>query len=146
MSLLLRSFDAERLNYLVNHPEVRPTAGGDGQSYIDLSPFVPDEANHFLGGEHGGVFWHWTAPDTYEAHIFILPEGRGRWALDFAAEAIGYIQDQGAVHLWARVSHRHTQLFTLRVGFKPRGERTFDFGTGPVLYKLYDWRSECPQH
>jgi hypothetical protein len=90
------------------------------------------------------VFWQWTAPDCFEAHIFILPEGRGQWAMKFAAAAIAYAADLGAVQLWARVSDRHTQLFTRKVGFRFRGEQTFDFGEGPRMYQLYDWRRECP--
>jgi hypothetical protein len=145
MSLLRRSFDADRLNYLVNHPTIRPTSGGDGKSFIDLEPHLI-EMNHFLDGDHGGVFWHWSGPDAYEAHIFILPEGRGQWAHKFALEAIAYAEALGAIHLWARVTDRHTQIFTRRVGFKPRGEKTFDLGFGPVPYKLFDWRRQCPQH
>lgn len=142
--LLVPTLDAERLNYLVNHPEIRPTSGGDGKSYIDLSAHV-GEPNHFLDGEHGGIFLQWCAPDVYEAHISILPEGRGAWAMQIAAEAIDYMTVHGAIHLWARVSDRHTQLFTRKVGFTPRGARAFDFGGGPVEYQIYDWRRPCPQ-
>jgi hypothetical protein len=144
MSLLRRNFDADRLNYLVNHPTIRPTAGGDGKSPIDLAEHVALEMNHFLDGEHGGVFWHWSGPDAFEAHIFILPEGRGKWAHEFALAAIDYAAELGAIHLWARVTDRHTQIFTRRVGFRPRGEMTFDLGAGPVPYYLFDWRRECP--
>src|SRR3569833_3285988 len=60
----VRSFNGVRLNYLVNHPSIRPFAGGDGKSWIELSSQDKDPNNHFLNGEHGGLFFHWQAPNT----------------------------------------------------------------------------------
>jgi hypothetical protein len=144
---MIRSFDGERLNHLFNHPSIRPTSGGDGQSWIDASEAAADTFNHFIDGEHGGLFFHWQAPDTYETHIFVLPEGRGRWAYQLAEYGLEYMIAAGAIHLWARLpaDNRQTQIFTLRAKFKPRGERVFDLGGGPTLYRLFDWRRECPQ-
>jgi len=142
--VIARSFDVDRLNYLVNHPTIRPTAGGDGESYLDFTPLMGPE-NHFLAGEHGGHFFHWSSPDTYEVHIFILPEGRGKWAAGFVQDGLQYARDIGVRQLWARVSTRLMRMFTIRAGFEYRGDRTFDFGSGPELYSLYDWRNPCPQ-
>src|SRR3569833_43392 len=143
----VRSFNGVRLNYLVNHPSIRPFAGGDGKSWIELSSQAEDPSNHFLNGEHGGLFFHWQAPDTYEVHIFVLPEGRGTWAYRLAEYGLQYMISAGAIQLLARLpaEARHSEIFTLRAGFRPRGEKTFDLGGGPVRYRLYDWRKECPQ-
>lgn len=137
----MRSFDGERLNFLVNHPAIRPTAGGDGQSYIDIGRFAEDPANHFLDEGRGGLFFHWCAPDTYEVHIFVLPEGRGKWAYRFADAGLAYMIGEEAIHLWARVpaDSRQMDWFTRRL-FVLRGTRTFDLGAGPVLYSIFDWR------
>ncbi len=140
----MRSFDGERLNFLVNHPEVRPSSGGDGKSWLDLAPYLEDHDNHFLDGDHGGLFFHWQAPDTYEVHIFVLPEGRGAWAYWLADMGLEYMMARGAMHLWARLFDRHAKIFTRRL-FTYRGEKSFDLGGGPQTYSIFDWRRECPQ-
>ena len=142
----MRSFDSQRLNYLVNHPEIRPSIGGDGTSELDLSHNLLDW-NYFLEGEFGGFLLNWSAPATFEVHTFILPEGRGGWALEFAEKAINYMITEGVTHMWTRVpkKDRHTRLFTLKMGFVPCGSQTLDMGFGPVEYELFDWRSKCQQ-
>lgn len=139
-----RSFDGASLNYFANHPDVRSHLGG-APGFLDLAPYVEPTENHFLEGEHGGLFFCWSGPDIYEVHIAILPEGRGKWAYDFARFGLAYMQEQGAVHLWARIreTDRHSHLYTLRAGFEYRGTKTFDIGAGPVSYKLFDWRRGC---
>lgn len=144
---MIRCFDPARVNYLVNHPSIRPHIGGDGVSVMDLSEAVQNRDNVFLDGEHGGFAFIWTAPRTYEVHTFILPEGRGEWARDFADLARDWMGDNFADHLWTRVHPEagNVRAFTLRSGFKPAGEQTLDMGAGPVKYDLFDWRRECPQ-
>lgn len=138
---MMRSFNGERLNYLVNHPTIRPYVGGDGKSHLDLAKHLADH-NYFLEGDFGGFFCQWTAPDTYEIHTFILPEGRGEWAYEFAREGREYLANEGAIHLWTRVpvNDRHTRIFTLRAGFKPCGSQVLDIGHGLETYELYNWR------
>lgn len=140
--MIERSFDAVRLNSLVNDPGIRPDIGGDGESYIDLSQVVADEQNVLLLSEAGGFLCTWTAPDTYEVHTFILPSARGPAAFELAREGREWMFRHGCDHLWTRVDrrHRHTKLFTLKAGFRPCGEQTLDLGGGPVLYDLYNWR------
>jgi len=144
---LKRSFDPERANYLVNHPSVRPHVGGDVSAAIDLAAFVAERQNVFLDGEHGGFAFTWSAPRTYEVHTFILPEGRGEWAAEFAELARDWMGDNFADHLWTRVHPEAVNVrnFTLKAGFKPAGTNTLDLGAGPVAYDLFDWRPECQQ-
>ncbi len=144
--MIQRTFDAAILNEIVNHPEVRPTCGGDGESWIDLTEAVAEPKNHAVLWEHGCFFFGWSAPQTYEVHIFILPEGRGKQSYRIASEGIAYIVNQGADHLWARIAKNmpHLRHYTASAGFKPCGTDTIDLGAGPVAYDLYQWRKQCP--
>lgn len=145
--MIARSFDADRINELVNHPAIRPFVGGDIETVLDLTNAVQDDANHFLTGEHGGFACTWSAPLTYEIHTFVLPEGRGRWAFEFARAGRNYMVGIGATHLWTRVhpDAANVRRFTLAAEFKPAGTHRIDLGGGPVIYDLFDWRSPCPQ-
>lgn len=141
-----RSFDADRLNHIVNHSSVRPHVGGDPSVYLDLSHLIANRDNYALLGEHGGFFFTWTAPGTYEIHAFILPEGRGPQARDLALAARDYMQREGATHLWTRVERgaENVRKFTLAGGLKPCGEQILDLGAGPTTYDLFHWRPGCP--
>lgn len=139
----MRIYDAERINYLVNHPEIRPFVGGDISQSIDLSPAIADPANIFLGGNHGAFCASWTGPGVYEIHTLILPDGRGKWAYEFAKAARAHIVELGARHLWTRVhpDAANVRFFTLRAGFRPAGKHRVDLGAGPVDYDIFDWRA-----
>lgn len=136
--------DAAVINHYANHPDIRPFIGGDGE--LDLSNAIYDP-HVALFGEFGGFVFSWTAPETYEVHTLIAPEGRGQWAFDFAKLAIVHMVSIGASHLWTRVKpeHRHTAIFTRKMGFKPCGQVLTDFGFGAETYNLYDWRMPCQQ-
>lgn len=141
--MIERSFDADRINELVNHPTIRPYVGGDGKSHLDLTATVTNLQNYWLLGPHGGFGYIWTAPDTYEIHTFILPEGRGREAYRLAQESLKFMKSQGATHLWTRVDPEaaNVRRFTLSAGLKPAGHNTVDLGGGPVTYDLFHWRA-----
>lgn len=145
--MIERSFDAEIINALVNHPAIRPHVGGDPSVPIDLTAAVGNTDNYFLLGDHGGFACSWTAPKTYEIHTFVRPEGRGKWAYQLARAGRDYMEAIGATHLWTRVhpDAENVKRFTLAAGFKPAGSHTVDFGIGPQIYDLYDWRTTCQQ-
>ena len=144
---MIRSFDAELVNSIVNDPSVRPHVGGDGTSYIDLTAIVEDDKNHAILGPHGGFLCTWSAPETYEIHTFILPDGRGPEAAALALATRDYLEGIGATHLWTRVEKtmENVRKFTLAAGFKPCGEQTLDLGGGPTAYELFNWRPSCQQ-
>lgn len=144
---MIRSDNPEHANWLVNHPGIRPFIGGDGKSFVDLTAAVLNNDNYLLLGDHGGFMLTWTAPGTFEVHTFILPEGRGRAALELASEAREYMVSQGMQHLWTRVpiGARNVRRFTMAMGLVPCGFQTCDFGGGPVEYELFEWRHECQQ-
>ena len=131
--------DAALVNRFANDPAIRPFVGGTG--YLDLTVITTDP-HVALFGEHGGFCLSWSAPGTYEIHTLISPEGRGAWAFDFARQSIEYMVSIGAFHLWTRVhpEHRHTMIFTRKMGLRPCGENVLDLGDGPVAWRLFNWR------
>ena len=141
---MFETHDADLVNSYANHPEIRPYIGGAGEIDLTNATFDPHVC---LFGEHGGFVLTWTAPETYEVHTLITPEGRGAWAFDFAKQAIAHMVGRGATHLWTRVhpEHRHTAIFTRKMGFSPRGKVLTDFGSGPEIYNLFNWRMLCQQ-
>jgi hypothetical protein len=144
---LTRTFSAERLNALANHPAIRPTCGGDGKSLIDLSAFVADRRNHAVAWERGAFLFQWSAPQTYEVHIMVLPEGRGRAAYAKWFDARAYMASHGAERLWARVEPGMKALrhYTRSAGLVRCGTDILDIGFGPVAYLLYQWKKPCLQ-
>jgi hypothetical protein len=144
---LFRTFDVERLNVLANHPEIRPTCGGDGKSFIDLGPFVNDRHNLAVAWDKGAFLFGWSAPQTYEVHIMVLPEGRGRAAYRMATLGISYMLERGMERLWARVAKDAHGLrhYTRTAGFTRCGQHVLDIGQGPVPYDLYQWKKPCLQ-
>lgn len=141
--MIERSFDAARINALVNDPTIRPYIGGDITQPLDLTGAVVDR-NVFLLGEHGGFAVTWCAPGIYEVHTFILPGGRGLWAIRAARKGFAIMRDEyGAERIWTRVeeTQANVRAFTLAVGFKPVGAMPFDLGAGNKMYQLYEWRA-----
>lgn len=142
---LCRQFEPERLNELANDPSIRPTCGGDGKSFIDFSAFVADHKNHAVTWAHGAFLFGWSAPQTYEVHMMVLPEGRGRDAYRMAAEGIAYMAMFGAERLWARVDNGFPALrhYVAHADFTRCGGDVLDIGFGPVTYHLYQWKKLC---
>lgn len=86
-----RSYCAERINAIVNHPSVYPWVKGTIEGPIDLSDVVADTRHVLLVGEHGGVLFIQHHPLLYEAHTQVLPEGRGKWAFGMARAALHWM-------------------------------------------------------
>lgn len=86
-----REYSADRINAIVNHPEVRPWVGEPHQGYLDLTPIVANPANILLMGEGGGFMLIQQEPGIYEVHSQFLPEARGKVALQAAQDASRYM-------------------------------------------------------
>lgn len=84
-----REFSAERINLVVNHPDVRPWVGGDGP--LDLSPVVADSNNYLLMGEGGGFLLVQQEPGIYEVHSQFLAGNRGEAVVQAAHDASRYM-------------------------------------------------------
>src|SRR5690606_7801399 len=84
--VIAETFDASLVNAFANHPAIRPELAG-GTEPLDLSQGVkPPNVFHF--GEHGGILWTWSAPETFEAHVMLTPAGRGKWGVAAGRESI----------------------------------------------------------
>lgn len=140
---LKRIFDAGPLNEFANHPAIRASCGGDGKSRLDFSDFVANEKNHAVAWDSGIFLFLWSAPQTYEVHVMVRPEGRGRAAYRMARAGISYIVAEGAERLWARVGNDALRHYTAQAGFVRCGVDSVDLGFGPVIYDVYQWKKPC---
>lgn len=128
--MLARSFDADKINAVVNHPAVLPFVGGVEGEELDLSPLVERPEHWFLMDEHGGFMLAWSAPATREVHTFVLPEGRGQWAADRRAEMLDYARDNGTRVLWTKIPDElpHVERFARQGGMRPTNDVIETFG------------------
>tara|TARA_R110000868_G_scaffold18051_2_gene78323 strand:- start:171 stop:605 length:435 start_codon:yes stop_codon:yes gene_type:complete len=136
--MLERCFDVKRINEIGNHPDVRPYIGYAELGELDFSDAVGDEKNWFLIGEYGGYILAWSAPNVREVHVFVLPEGRGKWAAQARQFTIDYAIDNQVQMLWARISPRARSVayYARRGGMQPTGEMIYTLGSAYNLYKM----------
>lgn len=94
--MIVRSDDATFLNYVANHPEVRPWLGKDvhgrDDSALNFQPLI-DSGGAFILAEPtaGGFLIIYLGDGDYECHTMFLPEHRGTVAFQAACEAADYI-------------------------------------------------------
>lgn len=86
---LRRTFDATFLNQVVNHAEVRPWLGGDGE--IDLSAVIGNPNNFALVNDYGGWIVARVDAGLYDVHSQFLPEGRNAALIDDMRAAIHFM-------------------------------------------------------
>lgn len=84
-----REYSANRINAVVNHPDVRPWVGGSGQ--LDLAPVIANQANVLLMGEGGGFLLVQQEPGVYEVHSQFVPGSRGSAVVEAAHDASRYM-------------------------------------------------------
>lgn len=87
---ICREFSAERINAIVNHPDVRPWMGC-GAGRLDLSGLIANPANYLLMGNGGGVLFQCIEPGLYEAHTQFLPEHRGPAAVAAVRDTLRFM-------------------------------------------------------
>jgi hypothetical protein len=136
--MLERSFDVERINAVVNHPEVRPGVGDPDSGDLDVAPLVERAEHWFLMGEHGGFLLSWSAPKVREVHTFILPEGRGKWGAVARANMIAYARDNGMKMLWTKIApgDRHVDRYARQGGMQLTQEVIETFGEPYRVYSM----------
>ena len=121
--MIKRSFDAERLNDIVNHPAVRPWVCGVYPDYIDLTEIVANRDNYLLETESGMFLMLKKESGTYEIHTQFLPEGAGA-ALPAAREGLNYMFTKTPCERLTTsipVGNKHAKLLALRMGFTYQG-------------------------
>lgn len=108
---------------MVNHPAVRPYVADADAGYLDFAPVVDLPENTFLTGVYGGFAISGLDAER-EIHVFILPEGRGRWGFEAVGEAFRHAAAMGATSLYARVSPAlpHLRFYARKAGMRPTGE------------------------
>lgn len=85
--MLTRSFDADRINEILNDPTVRPDVADLSEGQMDISASVKNENNVLLLGEHGGCMFFQILPGIFEVHTVTNLMGRGRWIANFVLDA-----------------------------------------------------------
>lgn len=136
-----RATSAERINAILNHPDVRPWIVSDDTKPLDLSMVVNDRAHYFLIGPRQTVLCFRIMLGIYEFHVAALPDGRGREMVEFAeaAETVMFTQTD-AVELMTRIplTHRASEGLAKIRGFTPRWERPSCLFRGQnVAYRVW---------
>lgn len=141
--MIKRDYNADFINSVINHPEVKD--GAEVKGVGDASLLAANLNNFVLVTEFGGFIVIKKMAGLYECHTQFLPEGRGAHAVEAVREALRYmftLTDCERIVTKVHVDNRHTQIFTAQF-FKKRGR------TGDHFYysmDIDDWvitDSEC---
>lgn len=121
-----REHNAERINAILNHPEVRPwVADGDGP--LDVTPQVKIPGTILLVGQFGACIFYNIMPGVFEVHSQCLPEGRGKWMAAFVKSVLQWMFIKS--NCWevvTRVPHGHVAAKALTLGAAFQREFTRD--------------------
>ena len=136
--VLERTHDATLINLIVNDPDVRPFVGPLEIGEIDLTDAAARPEHWFLLGEHGGFGLIWTAPNVHEVHTFILPSGRGKWAIEAAEAMIDFARKNGDTMLWTKIPPelKHVGAYARMMGMKTADMVIETFGLPYEVYKM----------
>lgn len=110
--------DARHANAIANHPEVRPTLGGDGP--LDLSASFADPYNLAFESPHGAMLCRAIGSGVYDVHSLFLPEGRGKEAADTMRDVAQYMftkTDCMEGRTIVPLEHRAAAVAARRAGF-----------------------------
>jgi hypothetical protein len=94
--------------------------GSDGA--LDLTAAVHDPRNVLLSSQHGCLIFARLSPGIYEVHSAVLPEGRGRWAADFARACLHWMFTRtDALEIVTKCPRGNlaARTLALHVGMKP---------------------------
>lgn len=97
--MIERLASAEKINAVLNDPSVYPWVCGPLDGPIDIGPLLKVEWCIPLFGEHGGFIFYDLGHGLYDAHSAILPNGRGRWAVRAAREALKIMFERDALEV-----------------------------------------------
>lgn len=139
--MIAETHDPGVVNGFANHPEIRPSLAG-GAETLDLAAGVCAPNVH-LYGEHGGISWMWSAPETFEGHVMLTPAGRGKWGVAAGREAIRFMRGRARL-LWCRVHPERPDIavYASRIGMTNNGTtHMLDIGDGPVSWRIFEWRA-----
>ena len=83
------SFDAEFINSVINHPDVRE--GAEIKGIADVTSLVEDRDNVLLETKHGGFLLINKGLGIYELHSQFLPSGRGLHVVEAGLKAFHFM-------------------------------------------------------
>lgn len=106
--IVRRELSAERINAVLNHPDVRPDVAPPKAGVIDVSDGVANRNNILLMGEWGGCLFVKMMPGMYEVHTQVLGEGRGAWARDMTEACADWMFSRSdAFEIVTRIPKHH---------------------------------------
>lgn len=137
--MIAETHEAAVVNFFAAHPDIAPHIGGP----LDFTDAMRETAV-YLFGEFGGFIYEWCAPRTYEGHVMLLPQGRGKWGFEALKLSVELMAAKGAEHLWCRVKpeDRHIAMFARHGGFVDAGRMTLH-RPEPATYRILSWRKPC---
>lgn len=89
--MIERQSSAVLVNEIINHPSIHPWVCGPIKGPLDVTESIEDGSYTALFGEHGGFLFWKMGGGIYDAHSAVLPEGRGKWAIRSAHEALRWM-------------------------------------------------------
>lgn len=117
--MILRCFDAAKVNDLINDPLVRPTVGGEG--FLDAATLLADRRNVCLMSDGGGSIFRWSGPGVFEGHSFFRVKGRE--ALSLGRAMLAQMENKADLIFgltpW---DLKHVRWFNRKLGFRSLGE------------------------
>ncbi len=120
--MILEIRNADVVNAILNHPEVRNTVAQLWRGRLDVTDIVSDTRNVVLGDPNYGVgLAKWLAAGVYGIHAAILPEGRGKWARDASREGLRWLftrTDARILRLRLPSQHHAAKGLARMVGFR----------------------------
>lgn len=106
--MIARQSDAVFINRVLNDAEVRPTIADMSEGKIDITPIIRNQNNIVLAGEYGGVVLLYLMEGFYEVHTAFLPEGRGKWGMEFLRHGMRMMFTcTGCIDISTRVPEEH---------------------------------------
>ena len=136
--------DKDILNRIVSHPDVYPHIIDDyaDNSLVDQYGELLLKAGFPIISDCEGIAFILMprSHTVFDVHTIILPESRGRKAIDTAKEIARFVFENTTckkINSEIRVGDRATMLFALRVGFKKQGINTKSFLLNGELLDQY---------
>lgn len=79
------------LNRLLSDPSIEPWVRGYAIGKLDASRLLEDPSIIVLGGKFAACVLRQVMPGLYDLHVQCVPEGRGKWMLDFSRAAFHWL-------------------------------------------------------
>lgn len=137
--MIVRATDASLHNRIANHPDVKPSFGYN-EGPTDFTPLLAHPEGYVLlsDGDGAAAVFEWSAPNVWQAHIFLMPESRGAYGIKAVKAMAEFMFLSGAKMLWGMAPAERKQVgrFGRLIGARPAGEGEDAMGTRVQLFVL----------